>query len=176
MSYFFKYNKLIENGKDKDNVNNVNDVNNKNVSANVFDSPELTLPSLTNNMDEFKILFSTQEKLCYEMRAENAILKNKLEISIENNNSQINQIKKLKRKIYKLNTENITYQKIFNFSHNHGLNLNSHLLSCYSTAPNSLALPNSHPPNPPNSPPPPPPPLNFINIQKKNISFNKLFY
>ena len=151
MSYFFRYNKLIEDGgkgketADKE-VSNVNfpmphDSQQQHATT---DSQTLTVSTLTTNLDEFKILFLTQEKLCYELRAENAILTNKLEMTMSTSKKQLLQIKRLKLKMCKLETANETFEKILGYS-NYS-NINPLLIQ--------------------NCPPPPPLPLNTISFQK----------
>ena len=78
MSYFFRYNKLIEDGgkgketADKE-VSNVNfpPPHDSQPQHATTDSQTLTVSTLTTNLDEFKILFLTQEKICYELQAKN---------------------------------------------------------------------------------------------------------
>ena len=97
----------------------------------------------------------TQEKLCYELQAKNAILTNKLEMSISTSKKQLQQIKRLKLKMCKLETANTTFEKILShcMNNNNGNNNN-----------NNFAL---LPPPPPFPPPPPPPlPLNTVVKQK----------
>ena len=164
MSYFFRYNKLIEGGeKGKEADKNIiigigaSEVSNMklpphDIQYTTTDSQTLTLSTLTTNLDEFKILFLTQEKLCYELRTENAILTNKLEISISTSKKQLQQIKRLKLKICKLETANATFEKILCYSN-------------YSNNVNPMLIQNCPPPPPP-CPPPPPLPLNTISFQK----------
>lgn len=170
MSYLFRYNKLIEDGgkgkeSDKDNVIIGVDVfplqNDTQLQPQpqpqhaITDSQTLTTSILATNLDEFKILFLTQEKLCYELQAKNAILTNKLEMSISTSKKQLQQIKRLKLKMCKLETANTTFEKILShcMNNNNGNNNN-----------NNFAL---LPPPPPFPPPPPPPlPLNTVVKQK----------
>ena len=172
MSYLFRYNKLIEDGgkgkeADKDNVIIGVDVfplqNDTQLQPQpqpqpqhaITDSQTLTTSILATNLDEFKILFLTQEKLCYELQAKNAILTNKLEMSISTSKKQLQQIKRLKLKMCKLETANTTFEKILShcMNNNNGNNNN-----------NNFAL---LPPPPPFPPPPPPPlPLNTVVKQK----------
>lgn len=170
MSYLFRYNKLIEDGgkgkeSDKDNViigvdifplqNDTQPQPQPQHQHATTDSQTLTTSTLTTNLDEFKILFLTQEKLCYELQAKNAILTNKLEMSISTSKKQLQQIKRLKLKMCKLETANTTFEKILShcMNNNNGNNNN-----------NNFAL---LPPPPPFPPPPPPPlPLNTVVKQK----------
>lgn len=171
MSYLFRYNKLIEDGgkgkeSDKDNVIIGVDVfplqNDTQLQPQpqpqhaITDSQTLTTSILATNLDEFKILFLTQEKLCYELQAKNAILTNKLEMSISTSKKQLQQIKRLKLKMCKLETANTTFEKILGYSY-------------YSNSGNAENGNGSHfaPPPPPFPPPPPPPlPLNTVVKQK----------
>ena len=171
MSYFFRYNKLIEDGgKEKETAdkNIIVSIGASEVSntksppyhaqnqQHTTDSQTLTTSTLTTNLDEFKILFLTQEKLCYELQAENAILTNKLEMSISTSKKQLQKIKRLKLKMCKLETANATFEKILGYSN-------------YSNGGNNGGN-GSHfaPPPPPFPPPPPPPlPLNTVGIKQK---------
>jgi hypothetical protein len=170
MSYLFRYNKLIEDGgkgkeADKDNViigvdvfplqHDTQPQPQPQPQHAITDSQTLTTSTLATNLDEFKILFLTQEKLCYELQAKNAILTNKLEMSITTSKKQLQQIKRLKLKMCKLETANTTFEKILShcMNNNNGNNNN-----------NNFAL---LPPPPPFPPPPPPPlPLNTVVKQK----------
>jgi hypothetical protein len=164
MSYFFRYNKLIEDGgkgkeADKNIIVRIGSSEVSNAQSlehdtqrqhSTTDSQTLTVSTLVTNLDEFKILFLTQEKLCYELRAENAILTNKLEMSISTSKKRLQQIKRLKLKMCKLETANTTFEKILgysNFSKGGNAGNGSHF----------EPLPPPFPPPP--FPPPPPPPL-----------------
>lgn len=162
MSYFFSYKKLIEYDKkeaDKDNfVINIQEPEQSQQpqpsQQHMTDAQSLTISTLTTNSDEFKILFLTQEKICYELRSENTILKNQLKMNISTNKKQLQEIKRLKLKMCKLESANATFEKVLiNYNGNNG---NNH---------NHFALP--APPPPPFPPPPPPPlPLNTVIKQK----------
>ena len=151
MSYFFRYNKLIEDGGKETDKNIIVVSNTKSQqqqqqeqqqhTQHTTDSQTLTVSTLATNLDEFKILFLTQEKLCYELRAENTILTNKLEMTMSTSKKQLQQIKRLKLKICKLESANTTFEKVLGYSN-------------YSNGGNNFA-----PPPPPPLPPPPPPPL-----------------
>ena len=163
MSYFFSYKKLIEYDKkeaDKDNVViNIQEPEqsqqSQQLQQHMTDAQSLTISTLTTNSDEFKILFLTQEKICYELRSENTILKNQLKMNISTNKKQLQEIKRLKLKMCKLESANTTFEKILiHCNGNNGNNGNNH-----------FALP--APPPPPFPPPPPPPlPLNTVIKQK----------
>ena len=168
MSYFFSYKKLIEYDNkeaDKDNVI-INTINTQTQtpeqsqqsqqSQHMTDAQSLTTSTLTTNSDEFKLLFLTQEKICYELRSENTILKNQLKMNITTNKKQLQEIKRLKLKMCKLESANETFEKIL--IHYNGNNGNNH---------NHFALP--APPPPPPFPPPPPPPLPLNTVIKQKI-------
>jgi hypothetical protein len=161
MSYFFSYKKLIEYDKkeaDKDNiVINIQEPEQSQQSQqSMTDAQSLTISTLTTNYDEFKILFLTQEKICYELRSENTILKNQLKMNISTNKKQLQEIKRLKLKMCKLESANTTFEKILiNYNGNNGNNGNH------------FALP--APPPPPPFPPPPPPPLPLNTVIKQKI-------
>uniref|UniRef100_A0A6C0I255 Uncharacterized protein n=1 Tax=viral metagenome TaxID=1070528 RepID=A0A6C0I255_9ZZZZ len=170
MSYFFRYNKLIEDGgkgkeADKNIIVRIGSSEVSNVQSlehdtqpqhATTDSQTLTVSTLVTNLDEFKILFLTQEKLCYELRAENAILTNKLEMTMSISKKQLLQIKRLKLKMCKLETANETFEKILGYSN-------------YSKGGNNFAHPPPPPPPPPPPlfPPPPPLPLNTSGVKQK---------
>ena len=102
MSYFFSYKKLIEYEKkevDKDNViiniqeplqaSQPQQSQQQQPPQHMTDAQSLTVSTLTTNSDEFKFLFLTQEKMCYELRSENTILKNQLKMKISKNKKQL---------------------------------------------------------------------------------------
>jgi hypothetical protein len=171
MSYFFRYNKLIEDGgkgkeADKNIIVRIGSSEVSNVQSlehdtqpqphhAITDSQTLTTSTLVTNLDEFKILFLTQEKMCYELRAENAILTNKLEMSISTSKKQLQQIKRLKLKMCKLETANTTFEKILGYS-NYSNGGNAGNGSHFAPPPPPFPPP---PFPPPPFPPPPPPPL-----------------
>ena len=171
MSYLFSYKKLIECEKketDKENViiNNINNIEEQRQSQqqqqSMTDAQSLTTSTLMTNSDEFKLLFLTQEKICYELRSENTILKNQLKMNISTNKKQQQEIKKLKLKMCKLESANTTFEKVIShyISNNNVNGSNNH---------NNLSLPPPPPPPPPFPPPPPPPlPLNTISLQQKS--------
>ncbi len=163
MSYFFSYKKLIEYDKkeaDKDNVvihiqepeqsqQSQQSQHLQQSQQHMTDAQSLTISTLTTNSDEFKILFLTQEKICYELRSENTILKNQLKMNISTNKKQLQEIKRLKLKMCKLESANTTLEKVlghYNNNNNCGNSNNGNS--------NKIAVP-----PPPPFPPPPPPPL-----------------
>ena len=166
MSYFFRYNKLIEDGGKETDKNIIVVSNTKSQqqqqqeqhhTQHTTDSQTLTVSTLATNLDEFKILFLTQEKICYELQAKNAILTNKLEMSISTSKKQLQQIKRLKMKMCKMESANATFEKVLGHSnyYNSGNGAN-----------NGHFVP---PPPPPPFPPPPPPPLPLNTVVKQKI-------
>ena len=158
MSYLFSYKKLIECDKkydkkeaDKDNViiniQNPDQVLQSQPQQHMTDAESLTASTLTTNSDEFKMLFLTQEKICYELRSENTILKNQLKMNISTNKKQLQEIKRLKLKMCKLESANTTFEKVLGHYSN---NING----------------NNFAPPPPPPPFPPPLPLNTVIKQK----------
>jgi hypothetical protein len=176
-SSFFRFKKLIEHPEIQNNNNNVsiNVIKNQmNAENNDYDNS-----SITNNVEEFKSLFRTQEKLCYELRSENAVLKTKLEMATELNTLQYKKIKKLKCKKDKLKIEKALYEKICHHSGNYSYNNNNN----NNNEPNKKYIKNEDemkqytypPPPPPPLPLPPPPPANTQLIQnKKKMDGNPL--
>ena len=149
-SSFFRFKKLV----DQREIENNSSTNNNN-NNNDYDSA-----SITNNMEEFKSLFKTQEKACYELRSENTVLKMKLELANELINTQSKKIKSLKMKKSKLEIENNVYKNVVygslnslsnNYNHN---NHNNH-----SNSPNKCIKNEEHVSHTNTYPPPPPPPL-----------------
>ena len=176
-SSFFRFKKLIEHPEIQNNNNNNsnNSNNNNNVNINVADNNDYDNSSITNNVEEFKSLFRTQEKLCYELRSENAVLKTKLEMATEMNKIQYKKLKKLKCKKDKLKIEKEIYEKIFYNSGNYNNN-NNEPNKKYIKNEDELKQPiHTYPPPPPPPLPLPPPPANTQLIQnKKKIDGNPL--
>ena len=146
-SSFFRFKKLIEHPEIQNNSNNSNhQIGQEN---NDYDNS-----SITNNVEEFKSLFRTQEKLCYELRSENAVLKTKLEIATELNKIQYKKIKKLK-------FENGLYEKICYNSGNYNYNNNNEPNKKYIKNEDEIKQQSfqTHPPYAHTYPPPPPLPL-----------------
>jgi hypothetical protein len=154
MSYLFRYNKLIEDGgKETDKNTTSTSLVSNTKSQHTTDSQTLTVSTLATNLDEFKILFLTQEKLCYELQAKNAILTNKLEMSISTSKKQLQQIKRLKLKMCKMESANATFEKVLGHSNYYNGGNSGHFA----------------PPPPPPFPPPPPPPLPLNTVVKQKI-------
>jgi len=135
--------------------------------------------SIKNNLDEFKSLFKTQEKACYELRSENTVLKMKLELASEMIQVQSKKIKSLKLKKNNLEIENNVYKNIMygsslslnnnnNSNNNSNGNGNDNSVKCIK---NEEHVSHAYPPPPP--PPLPLPPLNKIkangNFQMNNV-------
>jgi hypothetical protein len=129
--------------------------------------------SITNNLEEFKSLFKTQEKVCYELRSENTVLKMKLEVANETIRIQSKKIKSLKMKKNNLKIENNIYKNVlsgsslsfnnFNNSNHSNFNNNGNNNNCLKNDEQSHSLSHSYPP-----PPPPPLPLPPPNIMSQN--------
>lgn len=162
-SSFFGFKRLVEQNQ-REIENNNHDVNN--VDADV------TTASITNNLEEFKILFRTQEKACYELRTENTVLKMKLEVANEMIHVQSKKIKSLKLKKNKLEIENNVYKNVMCGSslslNNNGNNYNNSV-KCIKNEEQHVS--HAYPPPPP--PPLPLPPLNKMkstgNFQMNNV-------
>lgn len=188
-SSFFKFKKLVDQPQPVFKMNNNNngktvtnqydhDHGHDNSSNSVLDTD---VTSITNNLEEFKILFKTQENACYEMRSENTILKMKLEAANEMIQIQSKKIQSLKMKKNKLQIENNVYKNVIyasSLSYNHSNHSNNH----HRHSPNSNCNENnavkcinneeyvSH-----TYPPPPPPPLPLpppVNKIKANGNFH----
>jgi hypothetical protein len=180
-SSFFGFKRLVEH-QDQDqreigNNNNVNhaNVNHANRDADISSISDDTA-SITNNLEEFKILFRTQEKACYELRSENTVLKMKLEVANEMVHVQSKKIKSLKIKKNKLEIENNVYKNVMcgsSFSLNNNGNSNSNYNSLVNKCiKNEEHVLHAYPPPPP-PPLPLPPPLNKMkatgNFQMNNV-------
>ncbi len=113
----FGFKKLLDQ-REIENSNNISSsIDRDSSSQSVYDSS-----SITNNLDEFKLLFSTQEKACYELRSEVTVLKMKLEVANEMIKSQSKKIQLLKMKKNKLTTENVVYKNILLCSSSFSMN------------------------------------------------------
>ncbi len=179
----FRFKKLVEDQREiENNNNNNNDINhtshgNDVTNINIHNISQHDTASITNNVEEFKLLFRTQEKACYELRSENTILKMKLEVANEMIQIQSKKIKSLKLKKNNLKIENNIYKNILHGSslslnhqhHNNNNNSNKYIKnedqeqSCNTTNPHVYAYP-----------PPPPPPLPLPPPNKKKDSGNFL--
>jgi hypothetical protein len=176
-SSFFRFKKLVEQPVFKINGNGENITNQYDHDSNSISDTDAT--SITNNLEEFKILFKTQEKACYELHSENTILKLKLEAANEMIHVQSKKIKSLKQKKNKLQIENNVYKNVMcassllmnhgNHHNHHNTNTNSHnndanAVKCIK---NEEHVSQTYPP-----PPPPPLPLPPVNKIKANGNFH----
>jgi hypothetical protein len=134
--------------------------------------------SITNNLEEFKILFRTQEKACYELRSENTVLKMKLEIANEMIHVQSKKIKSLKLKKNKLEIENNVYKNVMygsslslNNNSNSNSNGNGNGNGNYNSLVNKCIKNEEHVLHAYPPPPPPPLPLPPLNKMKVNGNF-----
>ena len=168
---FFRFKRLVEhqdqeyqqeqqreNKNNNDNNNDNNDNNNNSISDTA---------SITNNVEEFKILFRTQEKACYELRSENTVLKMKLEVANEMIRNQSKKIQSVKMKKNKLEIENNIYKNVLcgsSLSLNNINNSNNN--SSSKCIKNEEHVSHAYPP-----PPPPPLPLPPLNKMKVNGNF-----
>jgi hypothetical protein len=163
-SSFFGFKRLVE--QDQREIGNNND--------SISDTASIT--NITNNLEEFKILFRTQEKACYELRSENTVLKMKLEVANEMIHVQSKKIKSLKLKKNKLEIENNVYKNVMcgsslslnnnnnnNNNNNSNDNGNNNSFKCIKNEEHVL---HAYPP-----PPPPPLPLPPLNKMKVNGNF-----
>ena len=162
---FFRFKRLAEHQEQQDHQSQQeqrreNENNNDNHNS-ISDTA-----SITNNLEEFKILFRTQEKACYELRSENTVLKMKLEVANEMIHVQSKKIKSLKQKKNNLEIENNVYKNVMcgsSFSLNNNSNGNSNSVKCIKNEEHVL---HAYPP-----PPPPPLPLHPLNKMKANGNF-----
>ena len=165
-SSFFRFKKLVDqreiennssaNHNNNDNNNHNNNDNNTSSNQNVYNDYDIA--SITNNMEEFKSLFKTQEKMCYELRSENTILKIKLEVANKMIHAQSKKIKSLKMKKGKLEFENNVYKNVVYGSSSLSLNSLSNHYN-HSNSPNKCIKNEEHVSHTNTYPPPPPPPL-----------------
>ena len=124
-------------------------------------------------MEEFKILFKTQEKVCYELQSENTILKLKLEVANEMIRIHSRKIKSLKMKKTNLKIENNVYKNVlcssslsFNNNHQHSNFSNNNNNNFVKSEEHHSLHANTYPP-----PPPPPLPLPPSTKFKVNGNF-----
>lgn len=164
-------------------INNMNNTNSATIlttcqnetNQNIYNDYDSV--SMSNNLEEFKSLFKTQEKACYELRSENTVLKMKLEVANEMIQVKSKKIKSLKLKKNNLEIENNVYRNVLlgssllNHHHQNNNNNNSNKYiknedqeqSCNTTNAHVYAYP-----------PPPPPPLPLPPPNKKKDSGNFL--
>ncbi len=170
---FFRFKRLVE---DRHEIENNIDINNNNNNG-LSDTA-----SITNNLEEFKTLFKTHEKVCYELQSENTVLKMKLEMANEMIHIQSKKIKSLKLKKNKLEIENNIYKNVL-YSSSFSLDSYKKNISIKNENQEQIILQQqhnpthayAHPPPLPLPPPPPPPPSNTQLIQnKKKVDGNPL--
>jgi hypothetical protein len=179
-SSFFKFKKLVDQREIENNtsisINSNNSNNNHNNDNNGISNQntytDYDSVSITNNMEEFKSLFKTQEKACYELRSENTILKMKLEVANEMIRNQSKKIKSLKLKKNHLEIENNVYKNVMRgssllFNNNHNHNGNGNHDSGNKCIKNEEHISHAYPPPPPPPLPLPPP----VNKMKANGNF-----
>ena len=166
---FFRFKRLVEHQEQqyqqeqhRENENN-NDNNNNSISDTA------SIINITNNVEEFKILFRTQEKACYELRSENTVLKMKLEVANEMIRIHSRKIKSLKVKKNNLKVENNVYKNVlcssslsFNNNHQHS-NFSNNNNNNFVKSEEPRISSHSYPPPPP-PPLPLPPPLNKMKV------------
>ena len=170
---FFRFKRLVE---DRHEIENNNDDINNNNNNGLSDTA-----SITNNLEEFKTLFKTHEKACYELQSENTVLKMKLEMANEMIHIQSKKIKSLKLKKNKLEIENNIYKNVL-YSSSFSLDSHKKNISMKNEDQEQIILQQQH--NPTHNPihayayPPPlplPPPANTQLIQnKKKMDGNPL--
>ena len=67
---FFSFKRLVEHQEQhQEQTRCENENNNDNNDNNNSISDTASITNITNNIEEFKILFRTQEKACYELRS-----------------------------------------------------------------------------------------------------------
>ena len=162
---FFRFKRLVEQDhqdhqdhqEQQRKIENNNDINDNN--------------SITNNVEEFKILFRTQEKACYELRSENTVLKLKLEAANEMIRNQSKKIQSVKMKKNKLQIENNVYKNVLYNSSSLSFN-NNHQHSNFSNNNNNFAKSEEPAISSHSYPPPPPPPLPLPPSTKLKVNGN----
>jgi hypothetical protein len=174
-SSFFGFKKLVD---QREIENNNTDADSSNVNVNISNNSISDTASITNNLEEFKILFRTQEKACYELRSENTVLKMKLEIANEMIHVQSKKIKSLKLKKNKLEIENNVYKNVMygsslslNNNSNSNSNGNGNGNGNYNSLVNKCIKNEEHVLHAYPPPPPPPLPLPPLNKMKVNGNF-----
>lgn len=181
-SSFFGFKRLVEHQEQCEIGNNNTDADISNVNVNISNnsiSDTASIINITNNLEEFKILFRTQEKACYELRSENTVLKMKLEVANEMIHVQSKKIKSLKLKKNKLEIENNVYKNVMcgsslslNNNNNGNNNSNYNSLVGNKCIKNEEHVLHAYPPPPP-PPLPLPPPVNKMkangNFQMNNV-------
>ena len=173
----FGFKKLTDNPEIVTSVNNnMNNANNatiftkcqNEVNQNIYNDYDTA--SITNNLEEFKILFKTQEKACYELRSENTVLKMKLELANEVIRVQSKKIQSVKMKKNKLQIENNVYKNVLYGS---SLSLNNINNNNNNNSSNKfIKNEERHDSHTHAYPPPPPPPLPLPPSTKLKVNGN----
>jgi hypothetical protein len=165
---FFSFKRLVEQ-EQQDQTRCENENNNDNNDNNNSISDTASITNITNNMEEFKILFRTQEKACYELRSENTVLKLKLEVANETIRVQSKKIQSVKMKKNKLEIENNVYKNVLcgsSLSLNNNNSNNNSSSKCIKNEEPHVSHTHAYPP-----PPPPPLPLPPPNKNKDGGNF-----
>ena len=166
-SSFFGFKRLVEHQEQREIGNNNTDAEISNVNENISNNSISDTASITNNLEEFKILFRTQEKACYELRSENTVLKMKLEVANEMIRNQSKKIQSVKMKKNKLEIENNVYKNVLCGSslslNNNNNNSNNNSNKCIKNEEPHVSHTHAYPPPPP-PPLPLPPPLNKMKV------------
>ena len=173
-SSFFRFKKLVDQPEiENTSISTNNNKNNSNGISNQNTYTDYDSVSITNNLEEFKSLFKTQEKACYDLRSENIILKMKLEVANEMIRNQSKKIKSLKMKKNNLQIEINVYKNVMYGSslslnnNNHNGNGNGNHDSGNKCIKNEEHISHAYPPPPPPPLPLPPP----VNKMKANGNF-----
>ena len=132
---------------------------------------EIENNSITNNLEEFKILFKTQEKACYELRSENTVLKMKLELANEVIRIQSKKIQSVKMKKNKLQIENNVYKNVL-YGSSLSLNSNNNNNNNNNSSNKFIKNEERHDSHTHAYPPPPPPPLPLPPSTKLKVNGN----
>jgi hypothetical protein len=175
-SSFFRFKRLVE--QQDHSENKINNDNHDSITDTASIASIASIANITNNLEEFKLLFSTQEKACYELRSENTVLKMKLEVANEMIRTQSTKIKSLKLKKNKLEIENNVYKNVLcgsslslnNINNSNSNNNNNN--KCIKNEEPHVSYMHTYPPPPP-PPLPLPPPVNKMkvdgNFQMNNV-------
>ena len=162
---FFRFKRLAEHQEHQQEQHRENENNNDNNNNSISDTASII--NITNNVEEFKILFRTQEKACYELRSENTVLKMKLEVANEMIRNQSKKIQSVKMKKNKLEIENNVYKNVLCGSslslNNNNNNSNNNSNKCIKNEEPHVSHTHAYPPPPP-PPLPLPPPLNKMKV------------
>ena len=160
---FFRFKRLVE--QQDHSENKINNDNHDSITDTASIASIASIANITNNLEEFKLLFSTQEKACYELRSENTVLKLKLEVANEMIQTQSKKIQSVKMKKNKLEIENNVYKNVLcgsSLSLNNNNNNNSSNKFIKNEEPH-VSHTHAYPPPPP-PPLPLPPPLNKMKV------------